>query len=422
MDKLATMIFRNSLSLVALIGLTCLLVGARDGASMPRYEWDLASDHNYATRTEHQVRTLGALDTPGLFFLDNDTVAVVYRDGRAAQSWDSPAIVKGRVNENWPNYKLHALIFDLATGPKSAKELQWNGITRQPQFFPLPDGGFVLRIDDRLMVYSSQLQLVKETKLELHASPQLPNGQTIHEEFNTVSLSVSGKSVVTCHTILIKKSDDDRADVRWLSTESLEQIGKSSTSKLVAGGGCGNYFTATDDFAIMGKFRVAPDGLPWKEFDLGINDCNMRGPYRMCDKYELLDDSHLLSSARTVIDFNGAVSYVLPRSPIPGAGGIKPDVNSPQPHSSRASRIAYDEGAIQRTRTGGHEDRIYVADWKSGKQLLNIRVTQKKLPVIRGNGLREERAGMLDLNYALSPDGTKLAILNLDKLGIYDVP
>jgi hypothetical protein len=410
---------RAAAVLMILIG----LCSAEKGAPEPRYEWDLGSNSNYAARTEQSLKTLGALDLPGLFFLDNQTVAIVYQDGPGAQSWDSLAIARARAQGSW-NYHLHALIFKVSEGPKSAKELQWKGITRWPQFLPLGDGGFVLRIDDRVMVYSAGLELVKEMKLELHDSFQLPNGETIHEEFNTVAVSTSGKSIVTCHLMMIKEHDDsDSAEVRWLSSQSLEQIGKTSTSKLgAAGPGCGTYFTATDTFAIMHKSRVEPDGLPGKELNLGINDCYVQEPYRSCARYELLDDSHLLSSARTVIDFNGKVSYVIPRSPVPGAGSVKPDQQRPQPRASDASRFAYDDGGIQKIRGGGHEDWIHVADWKRGKQLLSIRVVQKKLPVLHGNGLSEELAGMLDGNYALSPDGRKLAVLNLDKLTIYDVP
>jgi hypothetical protein len=408
--------------LITVIGVPSLLFGAEKDTPVPRYEWDLGSDHNYAVRTEQQVRTLGALELPGLFFLDSDTVAVVYQDNRGAQSWDSLAIVKARAEDLW-NFKLHALIFKVSEGPKSAKELQWKGITRWPQFLPLGDGGFVLRIDDRVMVYSAGLELVKEMKLELHDSFQLPNGETIHEEFNTIAVSTSGKSIVTCHTTMLKgHAEENSTNVRWFSTQTLDQIGKTSTSKFAAGAGCGFYFTATDTFAIMGKFRIAPDGLPWKELNIGINDCSTRGPYRVCDRYELLDDSHLLSSARTVVDFNGNVSYVIPKSPVPGAGAIKPDVRLPQPRASDVTRLAYDEGGIQKIRGGGHEDWIHVADWKSGKELLSIRIVQQKLPVLHGNGLSEELAGMLDENYALSPDGKKLAVLNLDKLTIYDVP
>jgi hypothetical protein len=359
---------------------------------------------------------------PGLFFLDKDTVAVVYQDNRGAQFWDSLAITRARTEDRW-NFKLHALIFKVGDGLKSAKELQWNGVTRWPQFLPLGDGGFVLRIDDRVMVYSAGLELVKEMKLELHDSFQLPNGETIHEEFNTIAVSTSGKSIVTCRLMMIKgHSDEDSAEVRWLSSQNLDQIGKTSTSKLVHGTGCGTYFTATDNFAIMGKFRIKPDGLPLKELNLGINDCSTRGPYRSCDRYELLDDSHLLSSARTVVDFNGNLSFVMPRSPVPGAGSIKPDMERPQPRASEASRLAYDDGGIKKIRGGGHENRIHVADWKGGKELLSIRLVQKKLPLIHGSGLSVELAGFLDLNYALSPDGTRLAVLNLDKLTIYDVP
>lgn len=230
----------------------CPLLGAQEKPPVPAITWDLSTNANYAAPTAWQLAHYG-LEKPQVYFLDDNRIAIAYPDEEGAQRWDTTALLKATK----PRYKFHSMIFDIDKGPDSARELQWDATLKEPQLLPIPGIGFALRLDDKLMVYSSDYQLLKTMQLTFPSMGPLPN----YESYK-IAVSSSGKSLVMCHP-----SASDHAfrgtSITWYDPKTIEQIGKTSDVKtdLV----CEYLFTASDKVAILGRHKVAPDDPSWKE-------------------------------------------------------------------------------------------------------------------------------------------------------------
>lgn len=144
---------------VSLFGLCCMAC-AQEKPPVPVRSWDLNVDTDYAARMAKQLKII-TLKSSRIVFLDNQKIAVTYEDGRGAFPSDGMINVPrakqlpSREKAESPLYKLHALIFDVNTGPGTAKHLQWDAIREESQLLPTHDGGFAVRVDNQFLVYSN---------------------------------------------------------------------------------------------------------------------------------------------------------------------------------------------------------------------------------------------------------------------------
>jgi hypothetical protein len=385
----------------------------------PAYSWDLSVDANYAARTAKQLKIL-TLEGPKAFFLDNDKVAITYADGEGAP------VGKGKIlrpdsgdrSSESPLYKFHALILDGNKGPGTGSHLEWEAVREGAQFMPIPHGGFAVRVDNRLMVYSDDSRLVKRMDFEYRADKPLPIGENVVEEYYSAAVSATGSTVVVCHSLRGRHSGGDQ--VAWYDIKTLKQLAQS---EMGTAAGCRLGFNVTDNAVYSGLY-VARSGTPqWQIVDPRCINCTpmtyQPGQYSL---FDLLNDKSVLIYGKDdqVFDLEGHLLYVTAHEK--GVRVDKPDAWVSMPHAANAPRIAYDDG--QPTQESGHRrsKRIHVVDWKDGREVAVIKVIQEPLPVLHDGGLQLSHPNLIDLFYALSPDGKKLAVLSMNSLNIYKLP
>jgi hypothetical protein len=415
-----------AVSLFGFCGMAC----AQEKPPVPVRFWDLNVDTAYAARMAKQLKII-TLKSPKIVFLDNQKVAVTYEDGRGASPSNGtilPTNANGkdapfaphlegfpsRKKAESPLYKLHALIFDVNTGPGTAKHLEWDAIREEAQLLPTHDEGFALRVDNQFLVYSNDSQLQSKMTLEYRGDKPLATGEEVFEESYTGGISNSGRSLIVCH-VLRGRHSGGGTQVTWYDRGTLKQVGKPSEATRATG--CGASLNATDDSVYSGHYAVHPDAPAWKPVNPRCIKCN--DPVVLDNKYNyyhLLDDNHVVfyGNDAEILDLEGHQSYVTSQERGVGVSDLVQATNMP--------RIAYSDR--QSKNESGHRwsIRLHVVDWKEGREIAVLKFIQDALPAVHGGGLQLEALGMTDFSYALSPDGKKLAVLSMNSLKIYDLP
>lgn len=378
--------------------------------------WDLAVDPDYAARTVKQMQAV-ELESPKIVFLDNKTIAVTYSDGKGANSSDYTQ----RKIPSSPLYKFHALIFDVNEGPGTAKKLAWEAAREQAQLLPTQEGEFAVRVDDHVMIYSRDFQLQREMKQPYYGNRPLPTGEPFFSEMYFLGVSQTGKSLAICH-VLRGRHHSGGTQLSLYDTKSLKQIGQTSDLNLNAAG-CYKGFNVTDHAVYSGYYVFQPEAGSWRAINPKCINCDARPPTDEISSqdvgYDLFDETHVLVYD-DIVDLDGREIYKI--SPDKGARVDRPDNYFPMPHAANAPRCAYDDG--QPTGVRGHKfsQKVHVVDWSQGRKLATIKVVQDRLPVRHQGGFQLERLSFTDFTYALSPDGTKLAVLSLNSVKIYHLP
>jgi hypothetical protein len=399
---------------VALFGFCCM-AAAQEKPPVPVRSWDLNVDKDYGARMAKQLKVI-TLRSPTIVFLNNQEIAVTYEDGRGAFPFDGKILDRSdtRIKVESPLYKFHALIFDINTGPGTAKHLQWDAIREEAQLMPTHDGGFAVRVDNQFTVYSDDSQLQNKMTLEYHGDKPLATGEEVFQESYTGAISNSGRSLIVCH-VLRGRHSGGGAQVTWYDRGTLRQVGQ--TSEATRATGCGATLNATDDSVYIGQYTVHPDAPVWKTINPQCIKCS--DPVvvdHKYDRYDLLDERHVFiyGADYQVLDLEGHKHYVIPSGPGVGLAGPV--------SASKAPRIAYSDR--QSKNESGHRwsTRLHVVDWKEGRTVAVLKFIQDALPAVHGGGLQLEALGMTDFAYALSPDGKKLAVLSMNSLKIYDLP
>lgn len=408
----------------------CNLAFTQEKPPVPVRSWDLNVDKDYAARMAKQLR-ITTLRSPAIVFLDNQKIAVTYEDGRGASPSNGTVLVTdangkdapftrhleelpSREKAESPLYKLHALIFDVNTGPRTAKNLQWDAIREEAQLLPTHDGGFAVRVDNQFMVYSDDSQLQNKMTLAYHGDKPLATGEEVFQESYTGAISNSGRSLIVCH-VLRGRHSGGGAQVTWYDRGTLKQVGQ--TSEATRATGCGATLNATDDSVYSGHYTVHPDAPVWKPINPRCIKCD--APVVLDNKhnyYHLLDDNHVVFGGNDaeILDLEGHESYVTSQEKNIGVAFLVQAANIP--------RIAY--GDRQSKKESGHRwsTRLHVVDWKAGRTIAVLKFIQDALPAVHDGGLQLEALGVTDFWYALSPDGKKLAVLSMNSLKIYDLP
>ncbi|HKW75486.1 MAG TPA: hypothetical protein VJN64_08175 [Terriglobales bacterium] len=403
---------------VSLFGICCT-AWAQEQPPVAVRSWDLNVDTDYAARMAKQLKII-TLKSPTIVFLDNQKIAVTYEDGRGASPSDGTILVprvgqiSPRERAESPLYKFHALIFDVDQGPGIAKHLEWDAIREQAQLIPTHDGGFVVRVDNQFMVYSYDAQLQNKMTLAYHGDKPLATGEEVFQEYYKAGISNSGRSLIVCHTLRGRESGGG-TQVAWYDRETLKQIGQ--TSQATRATGCGYSLNARGDSIYIGQYTVGLHAPVWKAINPRCIKCN--DPVVLDHKYERyvqLDEKHLLilEGDYQVLDLEGHEYYTIASEPGIGLAGPTPATNAP--------RIAYGDRQSKSERGHRWSTRLYVVDWKQGREIAALKFIQDALPAVHGGGLQLEALGVSDFAYALSPDGKKLAVLSMNSLKIYDLP
>jgi hypothetical protein len=398
---------------VSLFGFCCVTC-AQEKPPVPVRSWDLNVDSDYAARMAKQLKII-TLKSPKIVFLDNQKVALTYEDSRGASPSNGTILITNtytRKKAESPLYRLHALIFDVNTGPGTAKHLEWDAIREGAQLLPTHDGGFAVRVDNQFLFYSTDSQLQNKMTLEYRGDKPLATGEEVFEESYTGGISNSGRSLIVCH-VLRGRHSGGGTQVTWYDRGTLKQVGKPSEATRATG--CGASLNATDDSVYSGHYAVHPDAPAWKLVNPQCIKCN--DPVVLENKYNyyhLLDDNHILlhGNDAEILDLEGHESYVIEKGV--GVGDLVQATDMP--------RIAYSDR--QSKNESGHRwsIRLHVVDWKEGREIAVLKFIQDALPAVHGGGLQLEVLGMTDFAYALSPGGKKLAVLSMNSLKIYDMP
>jgi hypothetical protein len=400
---------------VSLFGVCCVAC-AQEKPPLPVRSWDLNVDADYATRMAKQLRII-TLRSPTIIFVDNQKIAVTYEDGRGASPSNGTILVPGtfaRKKAESLLYKFHALIFDVNTGPGIAKHLEWDAIREQAQLIPTHDGGFAVRVDNQFMVYSSDSQLKKQMTLDYHGDKPLATGEEVFEESYTGGISNLGHSLVVCH-VLRGRHSGGGTQVSWYDTTTLTPIG--GASEIARAGGCALDFKVADDNTVYsGSYRVDPKNLVWKKINPRCIACPPDSSEKPWQRFEVLAPGHFFVFGKNdeIVDEDGHQNYLFTHEPGMRVDGIHPAADT--------SRVVYSDG--QSKDEPGHRQslRIHVVDWREKRKIAVLKVIQDASPVVHDGGLQLQQLGVMDVTYALSPDGKELAILDMNSLKVYDLP
>jgi hypothetical protein len=395
----------------------CSVIHAQDKPLVPLHSWDLTVDTDYAARMAKELRRI-TLHSPKIAFIDNKKLAVAYADGEGA-SVDGTIIIPhakqlgARERVESPLYKFHALIFDVDKGPEMANHLEWDAIRDRAQLMPTHDGGFAVHVDNQFMTYSNNFHLENKMTLEYqNKEPALTIGPRISESY-AAAVSLSGRSLGVCH-MLTGRHNAGGTRVTLYEIKTLKQIGETSEANSVTG--CMLNFNVTDQAIYAGPYVVHPNAPAWQKINPRCMQCEGPIPSGNYHFFNFLNEQHILTHERNyqVLDLKGHEYYAIPYE-----SGVGIDEPSP---ATNAPRIAYSDR--QSKNESGHRwsIRLHVVDWKERHQIATLKFIQNALPAVHDGGLQLEALGVTDFDYALSPDGKKLAVLNRNSLIIYDLP
>ncbi|HKD79802.1 MAG TPA: hypothetical protein VKH81_08925 [Candidatus Angelobacter sp.] len=253
---------------------------------------------------------------------------------------------------------------------------------------------------------------------EYQGDKPLPTGENADEEYYSAAVSAAGNTVVVCHSLRGRHSGGEQ--VAWYDIKMLKQLAQSEMGNVA---GCRLSFNVTDNAAFSGLYVARSDAPQWQIANpLCINCPPMPYQPRQYRFFDLLNDKSVLIYGKDdqVFDLEGHLLYVTTHEE--GVRVDKPDPFVSMPHAANAPRVAYDDGQPKPESGHRRSKRIHVVDWQDGREIAIIKVIQEHSPVLHEGGLRMERGNLIDLFYALSPDGKQLAVLSMNSLDIYKLP
>jgi len=197
--------------------------------------------------TKHPSDNLGwSLQLDPICFSANDTVVVTF------VTREAPAGLPRR-GETAPTlpFRLHALFVDTKSGQlRTARE--WPTASYDSRVVPGTNGRFIVFTPDKLMLYSPQMELVKELDISLSQRAIVGSWRPY--------VSPGGKAIVIRYT---PKLDERSAECEWVSTEDLTVL-----HRWTAKGSRGVFDNISDEVLVGGSamgIRIREPVAPWRE-------------------------------------------------------------------------------------------------------------------------------------------------------------
>jgi hypothetical protein len=289
---------------------------------------------------------------------------------------------------------LTAVILDARSGSILAKG-NWDAVYDKLGLLPTPSGNIVIRVDDALRLYTSELKLLQEIALPLSRVPGTKYWQ--------VFLTPSGKSLV------LERGVDKSLELEWLDPDSLKlnQVWNAPAGMFYQ---TGNSYAPLDDGVL----------ITLKDMQLGsceITYVNSEGAwatsYRIATQCKQparpVDNATFFVREGNEFVIRKKDGSILIRQPI--KKGEFADVIRPSADGNRlAIAFEVEKGGSEFFDVNSHEvlKRIQVCDITSRQMIFTIESKNIDLQ------------GVSD--FGLSPDGSQLVLLRSGIIETYSVP
>jgi hypothetical protein len=338
-------------------------------------------------------------DSPGVAFLDNNRL-IVYETGSTGK-------LSSRTNPDLSSaFRLHATVIDPASG-KFMLTKDW-GARPYGSSIQVTSGGILVRTGEVLRIVSHDFS-------EVHrwTYPEIPNrSDPRHCDTRTISVSPTGETVmVSCHNF---KLNSTHLDV-WDSNLSKSKYSWNETTQP-------DVFLHSYSISDTGIAAMDPrqqniivtqfGSTVWETLDVGTNQPESEV---FCANFPtLVTDTRLVNVCSSGFLLVSTDGHVLMTDPLDKMGSPTrpPNRNFAISQNGQLIAVSLDrmdvkkhlrsEDSVRRVST-----QLVLYDLHLRQRVLNVNITP--LP---------ER----DYDFALSPDGSRLAVLNARNVSVYSVP
>jgi hypothetical protein len=354
--------------------------------------------NNFAKRTADAAMQIPR-DSPGVAFLDNDRL-IVYETGPTGK-------LSSRANPDISSaFRLHATVIDPASGRLMLTK-DW-GARPYGSSIQVTRSGILVRTGEVLRIVSRDF-----SEVQRWTYPEIPNtSDSRHCDERTISVSPTGETVmVSCYNFKLNSahlevwdSNMSKAKYSWNETRQPDVFLHSHSISDTG--------IAAMDLRQQNMIVTQFDSTVWKTLDVGTNQPESE---IFCGNFPtLVTDSWLVNVCTNGFLLVSTDGHVLMTDPLDKMGSPTHSRNRNFAISQNGQLIAVSLDGMDVKKHLRSEDRVrristhlVLYDLHLRQRVLNVNITP--LP---------ER----DYDFALSPDGSKLAVLNDRNVSVFSVP